>query len=132
MEKLTYKQAYDMIINAYFKNEINPMKGEFCFCGTLAPDAQWGFTRRDKEYPYSQQEYRRMEHMLLRQDGKSDLWGSEITGLAWGYTPTYEKFEDDLFIGMYDALEELKKIHIERGENVNDVPEFTKRSLKPV
>lgn len=128
MEKLTYRQAYDKIINAYYKDDIKPMSTEFCFCGTLSPDPDWNYADSEKEkYPYSLKEYRIMEAKLLYGDNKKDPW-------KWykklNEFEDYPGYEDDLFVGMSDALEELKKIHMERGENVDDVPEFTKRSLK--
>ena len=38
--------------------------------------------------------------------------------------------EDKLFEGMCAALEVLKQIHKERGEDVDSVPEFKKRKLQ--
>lgn len=37
--KLTYRQAYDKIIDAYFKGEIRPMEAMFCFCGILSDNS---------------------------------------------------------------------------------------------
>jgi len=46
---MTYKQAYDKIIDAYFKDEIKPMDSNFCFCGTLH-GAKRGWRSGDKNY----------------------------------------------------------------------------------
>lgn len=129
MEKLTYKQAYNKIIDAYFKDEIRPMSPKFCFCGTLAPDFFWAAQlENSEEYPYSTEEYRRMEQPLVLSIGaKKSMNGDWIAPFQPINTPEYE---ENVFKGMCGSLEELKKIHIERGENVDEVPTFTKRSLK--
>src|SRR5688572_33358782 len=107
MNKLTYKEAYNMIIEAYFKDEIKIMNQRFCFCGTLAPDDKW---RRSIDYPYTANQYNRMEAELfipfMREDNHYILWNKDYTN---------PKYEELLFEGMCNALEELKKIHIERG-----------------
>lgn len=115
MKQLTYRQAYDKIIDAYFKDEIEPMKQEFCFCGTIAPNGNWHIQGKGK-YPYSTIEYMRMESALLNKVG--DRIDSQ-------------DYESDLFEGMSAALEVLKEIHRSRGENVDEpnTHPFTQRQL---
>lgn len=125
MEKLTYRQAYDKIIDAYFKDEIKPYSPKFCFCGTLCDNSMdWAkdsYLSVMKGAPhndfgnYTGFDYMMMERALFCQDGK----------LVGEFT------EEVLFTGMCAALEVLKQIHKDRGENVDNVPVFTKRNLQP-
>ena len=124
--KLTFPQAYDKIIEAYHKNEIKPFMPEFCFCGTLSPDERWGLEGapyNETEYPYTREEYGRMEKALF----------SKIPGIRWKSPANIEasisyldsltrskEYEDILFEAMSAALDELKEIHRERGENVDE------------
>lgn len=122
---MTYKEAYDKIIEAYFKDEINPMDASFCFCGTLCDgDIGWhgcthGRVHNDFMF-YRGVEYVRMERALL--DTIREFHGYYIKSDNPGY-------EDALFEGMSAALDVLKQIHIERGEIVDELPSLTKRGL---
>lgn len=116
MEKLTYKQAYDKIIEAYFKDEIKPYDPKFCFCGTLNKgcDDYW------KTYD-------------IKLDGIY-YYGAELQKLEealFSKLPRYcpDRGEEKLFAGMCAALDVLKEIHRERGENVDELPTLTKRQL---
>lgn len=135
MNKLTYQQAYDKIIQAYFKDEIRPLEPLFCFCGTLSQNSEWAFCHKSNDaYPYSVAEYCKMERALF----------SSFHGFEWrpclctiykgsGDPEEYiNQNEQALFEGMCAALEVLKQIHRERGENVDDVPVFKKRELVKV
>src|SRR5688572_8006171 len=125
MQQLTYKQAYNKIIEAYFKDEIQSYNAEFCFCGTLSPVnryAEW-YTSL-----YSSAEYRLMEKALLTiirdqtvGECACDIYG----GTGHTYDNRYkiichENYETALFNGMCAALEVLKEIHRSRGENVDE------------
>lgn len=129
--KLTYQEAYDKIIQAYFKDEIKPFDAKFCFCGTLCDNNKswYGCTigRRHKDFKsYSGQEYVMMEDALL---DNLAITEREPGGVFVDY-PDEEsnEYEDALFKGMCAALEVLKQIHKERGENVDSLP-LTKRQL---
>jgi len=125
MKKLTYKEAYNKIIDAYFKDEIKPLDTNYCFCGTLSPNRGWDFQLNDCEYPYSRTEYRRMELALL--DKLSDCKIVSKKGV-YSFFPSHS-YEKKLFSGMCAALEVLKQIHKDRGENVDEETTFTKRVL---
>lgn len=114
MSKPTFKESYDKIVQAYYKDEIKPWDAQFCFCGTLCnnTDDWMDIGGYYASHGYSGEELKRMEAALLE------------------YIPLkpnnhYEKL---LFKGMCAAVEELKKIHIERGENI-DEQFLTKRKL---
>lgn len=115
----TYRQQYDKIIDAYFKDEIKPMDSSFCFCGTLAPDRNWAYQNDSKRYHYTVDEYRRMESPLINDWNKKhrDAWYQKMVSKV-----DYDGYEDDLFIGMAASLDELKKIHEEHGEVIDEVP----------
>lgn len=134
MEKLTYKQAYDKIIQAYFRDEIKPKNSDFCFCGTLSPNRgdwnviqyfSWGeekpeFINYNYNWaePYTLYEYKKMEWALIHH---KNIYG--------GYNNVNCDGEDALFAGMSAALDVLKEIHQSRGEDVDGVQVFTKREL---
>ena len=120
MKKTTYAQAYNLIIDAYFKDEINPGNPFFCFCGTLCDNTHAWYGSRMSGYHYGSHGYTgddfvRMEKALCSNQRNK------------GNDPHYE---DSLFNGMCAALEVLKEIHRSRGEDVDSVPEFTKRQLQ--
>lgn len=125
MKKLTYKEAYDKIIEAYFKDEIKPFNPTFCFCGTLCSGDAWF---KDTDFPrvvehrnhsgYTGFQLGLMENALLKK--------------TWRFSHNDAEWEDVLFDGMCDALEVLKQIHKERGEDVDGVQGFTKRKLDKV
>lgn len=138
MNKLTYHEAYNKIIEAYFKDEIKPYSGKFCFCGTLAGFNEYGGCEGNyRGWPtkvYNDQELQMMENALL-----ITIFNG-VGGNLSKFNPfegdnsddriktiTHPNYEDALFNGMCKALEVLKEIHRSRGENVDDVPVFTKR-----
>lgn len=126
MNTLTYPEAYNKIIEAYFKDEIQPLDAHFCFCGTLCNNSSgWFGLPRALHYPlagYSGDDFVKMERALL--DTMSDNPDER-------FPYTYEKnYEELLFKGMSAALDVLKEIHRSRGENVDEgIPAFTKRKL---
>jgi len=126
MQRLTYQQAYDKIIQAYFRDEIKPKDSCFCFCGNLCDNSNaWhhgnGFLNHKPSHGYSGKELIRMEVALMFNSTLMEEYGKEGS----------KEYEDALFIAMCAALEVLKQIHKERGEDVDGVPEFTKRNLSP-
>jgi len=140
---LTYQQAYDKIIQAYFNDEIQPYNSDFCFCGTLADGAdnwcRWSDVTKSQ---YTAKQYSLMEIGLL--GTISNIMGEHIPemrdnvfanstdktdyGSLRKQLEAHEKFEDALFQGMCAALEVLKQIHKERGEDVDNISTpFTQR-----
>lgn len=124
---MTYKQAYDKIIEAYFKNQIEPYLSSFCFCGTLCDNkTDWradkyegifsGDVHKDFMH-YTGKQYADMERALLLPLVKVHIYSL--------------RYEDTLFEGMCAALDVLKSIHKERGEDVDEELKLTKRNLIP-
>lgn len=144
---MTYKEAYDKIIQAYFRDEILPYEEKFCICGTLAGGYSW------LKSGYTPRELRRIEAALLVNihqltagfigepifvhDNSYELEGShdayfenkQVNAVDTRDIKFYRNYEDALFAGMVASLEVLKQIHLSRGENVDDVVEFKKREL---
>lgn len=140
MNKLTYKEAYDKIIQAYFNDEIKPFDGEFCFCGTLNNGNHRWTTQKVCSTGYKGHELYNMETALYKSLQRCGLvirekYGNTNVNLVeyWEVVNKHPVYEDALFEGMSCALEVLRQIHIERGENVDDdIPVFTKRKLEKV
>lgn len=131
MHTPTFRESYDKIIDAYFKDEIKPMRPDFCFCGTLHGGRGW--CRNEEWEAYSAIDFILMEDALLtplipygarkwdtlyRMPGQ---WGGRLDIELEGY-------EDALFIGMCAALKVLESIHKKRGEVIRP-SEFKKREL---
>lgn len=117
MEKLTYSEAYNKIIEAYFKDEIKPFNSEFCFCGTLCYNkSDWNISTYSRVHAdfgnYTGVEYVKMERALL-----DALKMGEFLRYC---NPWDSGYEDLLFAGMCAALDVLKEIHRSRGENVDE------------
>lgn len=129
---MTYNEAYNKIIDAYFKDEIETMDPEFCFCGTLASNEDWVSFKILKSRPsfYSYHEYGRMEKALFS-PFKNIIWehNCSIKVIDEDDIESRSDYEDKLFNGMCAALEVLKQIHKDRGENVDEEIPFTKREL---
>lgn len=119
---MTYNEAYNKIIEAYFRNEIKPNSTEFCFCGTLSSGRTW----INGNELYSKSEYKKMEIALF---SKIPLSKTHSYYCETNYTPGMNGYEDYLFSGMSAALDVLRQIHIERGEVIDETPVFTKRNL---
>jgi hypothetical protein len=128
MNKLTYKEAYDKIIQAYFNDEIIPFDPKFCFCGTLCDNSQQWFRNPTKFHNnflgYKGEDFVKMETALFRA-----LYKQNSQGEWYGNRYTKKTYEDVLFKAMCAALEVLKEIHRKRGEDVDSVPVFEKRQL---
>lgn len=132
MNKLTYKQARDRIIEAYFKDEIQPMNCNFCICGTLHGSGDWW---RSKEGPYSLEEYRRLEFALLLRtinfNSRLRCYHNNIAGFEKSLTSEeLAQYEIQLFVGMSAALDVLKDIHLSWGENIDKEEVFAQRKLE--
>lgn len=146
MTTLTWPQAYDKIIQAYFKDEIKPYDECFCFCGTLSGGRHW------HRSGYSNPELRNLEaallitlhretvgfigepvmvtdnyiymegdHLVFHEPRQKNGGVDQIVG--------HNDYEEGLFLGMTAALEVLKDIHRSRNENVDELPVLTKRQL---
>lgn len=138
---MTYKEAESLIIDAYFKDEINPYQGEFCFCGALNHNnANWR-TWGNKFYSVS--EFLRMEYALLSTinimtynsgdifyaSGKWDIKDANGHTVDRGVVKQHPNYENALFEGMVAALSVLRDIHKSHGENVEEEVVFKKRVL---
>jgi hypothetical protein len=133
---MTYNEAYNKIIEAYFKDEIRPFDPDFCFCGTLnRNNNSWCNLYHDSSVvpEYQPMEFVKMESALLtpfiKISNNVERVGDDPGEWSGHVCPSTLGYEDALFAGMCAALEELKAIHKSRGENVDELPKLTKRQL---
>lgn len=132
----SYKTQFNKITEAYIKDEIRPMDRSFCFCGTLENgDYKWIDEKTAIGLTYTYQEYSRMEDALLNE--LTDFHVYKIGDDGWHGNACPElsnpaEYEPALFKGMCNALEVLKQIHIEKGEVIDDTPQFKKRQLATI
>lgn len=143
MEKLTYRQAFDKITEAYIRGEIQPYDRSFCFCGTLVNKKnQDNVFLSDWDYSfYNHFELGKMEEALLKtirdmtigHKASPSIFVEDIINFDTiklrESVFSHPNYENALFAGMSAALEVLKEIHRARGEDVDEVPMFTKREL---
>lgn len=127
----TYTEQFNKITEAYIKGEIEPNNTKFCFCGTLeGRRGDWYYKAHfggNGTTVYSVGELVRMEAALFKQFPET-VWDC-VPFFSCSYTRIPD-YEDKLFNGMVAALEVLKQIHIERGEIIDDAPQFQKRKLQ--
>jgi hypothetical protein len=142
MKKLTYQEAYNKVIDAYFNDYIKPMDANFCICGTLCGNkCSWLSVRIiKKDHSYTVEEYERIENALLHNFTSLGVEKCYETGYERGHwvyfnlnteLAAHPDYEELLFKGMCDAIEVLKDIHKGRGEDIDSIP-FIKRSVKAV
>lgn len=137
----TFIEQREKIIQAYFRDEIRPFEVKFCFCGTLCDNSnrwsQYNLKRNGEPIHcdvglYKAGDFIKMEHALLikiqaicETNEIFDGWYGEDE-VDVEFHPLYEQA---LFEGMCDALEILRQIHIEMGdETAIEIP-LVKRQL---
>lgn len=128
MNQLTFKEAENLIFEAYFKDEILPFDNKYCFCGTLSPNESWASPIINgifMPYPYTLDEYTSMEGALFR--GMSEVIQDDRH-----QTMYHPKYEDAILLGMTYALNVLKDIHLKRGEVIDNSVNLKKRNLVKV
>lgn len=109
----TYEQQWQKITEAYMRNEIQPYHPNFCFCGTLCDNSNDWFQESGEYHRdfgiYKGKDFVKMEVALLsKTDENVDRGGICISEKA--------DYEQAIFEGMVDALEELRKIHEAKGD----------------
>lgn len=149
MENPSFQSQYNKIVNAYYKNQLNPFDSCACFIGNmLNGNLRWGYGRKvtvpnkfeilkvvNDEFALS------IALSCIRSEANSFYTLEEIfkleenfLNITTNYTPvddgitSYKYNEEDLFKAMVSTLEMLKEIHISKGEVVNNYS-FTKREL---
>jgi hypothetical protein len=130
-----YNEAHNKVIDAYFKDEIQPYDGNFCLCGNLSSDCAYSWAGGWNLEYYSEEEYRALEYALLSTIAEQTLGGKDIYYIYMDQERleiiNHPNYEDALFNGMAKGLEVLREIHIKRGEDVDGqlIPQFAKRQL---
>lgn len=128
---MKYSEAYSKIIEAYFRDEIKPNDINFCFCGTLQGSGKW-YAGKHPELKYSHPDFRKMELQLFTPFGEYVDFEGDCPCFKDNRNPEQNipDYEGKLFEGMCAALDVLKQIHRERGEDVDNLPALTKRQLQ--
>jgi hypothetical protein len=142
MNTPNYKKQFDKITEAYIKGEIKPYDRQFCFCGTIGCVGREieSFCRSWDYSLYSPVEYGDMERALLTTIRDETIGAKSCSSIFLeevGLTVKlreasmgHENYEAALFNGMCAALDVLKKIHLSRGEKIEDTPILEKRILQ--
>jgi len=149
----SFKKQYDKIVGAYLRNELNPMLNCACFIGNLLNNSdRWAYLRSNNcsflGDPYHYDPLFKDLTSVFREEGKTliqesgysqnDIFKLEKTFLNTCYPGVQPTFyaackvrEDNLFKAMEVTLLELRKIHEEAGEVIEDY-NFEKRVLETV
>lgn len=128
---MTYEQAWQKITTAYVNNELRPFENCACFVGNLLGGAQWAYIRcfTGKLRDPARHTFRGNDKVIL-----ASFKFIKDQGYAPGEIVRLEEIfmdslrgepdhitEDSLFAAMVAGLEELRKIHIAKGENVEPI-----------
>lgn len=137
----TYKEQYDKIVEAYFRDEIKPYEPKFCFCGNLCDNTDRWFnyfspSKHNPSHGYGGVQLFKMEAALL-DTIKNELsldefneWSDEFDSCK--EPEKHPQYETALFNGMTAALEVLRQIHAERGDvTAIEIP-LVKRELQTI
>lgn len=148
---MTYQEAWQRITTAYVNGQLDPYIECACFVGNLLGGSGWGWCRMLNEHHSRVLDVNRMpnrefrlnvlqayEYVAERGDNMyspADIAYLEDTFLST-ITKTADKdvslrimtvhkddirYEDALYEAMVVTLEELRKIHIAKGENVDQI-----------
>ncbi len=142
--EISFEKQYQKIVNAYYKNELNPLDGCACFVGNLLNNTGgWELCRnyitgkvfKDKESIfYGQQEIQKEANGFYTSQNIVDLENKFLEICFHGRERSTDILtnrkitEDTLYNAMESTLEILKEIHISKGEVIKDY-NFTKREL---
>lgn len=156
MLKLTFQQASDKILDAYFKDELEPFDNCRCFIGNIFDNnGSWGYFRNPQnvapielikdalylihEYGYTTVDIDQLELRFLNtiyKDVEGEVmekpWNTAIPEIFETYELTEDetrKKEDAIFHAMEETLELLREVHIAHGELEPDKRSFEKRLL---
>lgn len=138
---MKFQDAYNKIVTAYYKNELNPWAPCACFVGNLLNNRRdWGavkssenFIWKDMFYPHGREQRNSCEIEVIKEQSNGFYSSDDISRLEYNFIMTLQKSnsenrEEYLFKAMESTLELLRKIHEEKGEIVKDYT-FTKREL---
>ncbi len=138
--KITFEEQYNKIVNAYIKDELNPMDGCACFIGNLleAKEKTWEYGRRfEKKFLSNEIKWvnsgygeatamRYISEISKGEYSQEEIYNMEINFLNKCYENPKRRIvlkifeeeptEESLFKAMESTLLMLKKIHEKKGE----------------
>lgn len=140
MQAPTFKQQYDKIVSAYFKDELQPYIRCACFIGNLIGD-QGNFREQNPRISYfankfyTEKQIEDLERNFLItisqntiESQRKCLSASDTVDMI-NIIAGDRNYENALFMAMDSTLQMLKEIHKGWGENVEEC-KFEKRTLQ--
>lgn len=142
MKQPTYKEQFDKITTAYFKDEVEPEQSCACFIGNLLNGNEGWEDVRDFEREWTKDYvvtgylnpngywYKRGLAVIAIESG--GLYNADqIVEMEKNFLTIWYnggKTEDSLFLAMSSTLDMLREIHESKGE-ITEVQPFAKRQL---
>jgi len=141
MNKPTFKEQSEKIIQAYLKCEINPWAPCACFVGNLLNrSGKWvsrlpGSHNRGKIWENHPGLPHAIDSVFIESSGLYSL--QDVLLLEKNFldiiddnrTQDWEQTEEGLFLAMVSTLEMLKQLHISKGEIIEEEVTLQKRQL---
>lgn len=155
---MTYQEQYDKLTRAYIAGEMDPLDPCGCGIGNLldkrsfwscARELSEDFRQGTKSFGaqsaqaeeliiskgYTLEEIINLEscflNAILDNGGELDAWQGKEAGFLEVLPPNPTiKDENALFIALIKMLDELKEIHISKGEVIDSPPILEKRQLQ--
>jgi hypothetical protein len=142
---LTFEQARNRIIQAYYKDELDPFKNGACFVGNLLGNRdEWSYARvspcfvvpgtNTSIYGKNPKTVKHLQAglQLINEHGYT---AKQITAMENNFLTIIcvwhkgKSEEDVLFDAMDSTIDMLRKIHIQNGEVIPEPFVFAKRQL---
>lgn len=121
MNHLTFTEAYQRVVDAYETGKIDLINSFKCFCGVLADNNKWRSRIREGEYPFTVDEYLRMENAVILTVDKNTINSGLIRGGSINISThklmrLHDNYEEALYQGMIAGIQAMYEIYIDRGE----------------
>lgn len=138
---ITFKEQFDKLTIAYINNEVRPYHACSCFVGNLLNgNHRWSWARGlsfgtitqiTKRYEDAQVEIIKECEGLYTVKELIYLESIFMDNIKYVKVNSPE-YEGDLFKAFERTLDELKKIHISKGEKIDEEFTFKKRELQSI
>lgn len=146
---MKYSEQFNKLTTAYVAGKVDPYSACGCFVGNLLNnnrewiEARFGLgnigdydkktmekstncVRKESNGLYSLQEIYNLEKLFLETYSENK---GDTQAFSSSETPTQQD-EDALFIAFEKTLDALKELHISKGEVIDEVPVFKKRTFQ--
>ena len=149
----SFKEQFDKLTEAYIAGKVNPFRTCACFVGNLLNgNATWTNLKdfhldlqifSTCDIPKRTTDIIERSKQDLQIEGKGLYTIEDIIkleenfmlffmnqGMAWLGNEVDAEMEECLFQAFYSTLEALRKLHVSKGEVVDETPVFVKRQSK--